>query len=136
MRRPRSNSGDRLGRLGGEVLAARRERRARALFEVGEALEGRFEPRALRFVLGDRHRQRPAAAIERAGSVTNLLVEEEERGAVGNLLFGGRNAAADQGRQGLEHEGLRGMNIVHERMLYTYFEQRSSIILNGVHKEG
>ena len=110
----RLHHGDRLGGLGGKLLAAAVEGCDGALLEVGDAGERRLQALSLRLVLRDRDRERALGALDPAGRVADLLVEDQQGAAVGELLLGAESRAADQGEYRLEH-----------RSLHCYRERRS-----------
>jgi len=79
---------NRLRGLAGEVVPAAAERRHRALLEVGDALERRLQAFALGLVLRNGERQRPLAMIDRRRGVADLLGQDQERAAIGELFLG------------------------------------------------
>ena len=56
-----------------------------------------FEPLALGLVLGDGDRQRPLAALDRRRRIADLLVQDEQRVTVGQLLLGRRGSDRGSG---------------------------------------
>ena len=78
---------DRLGRFAREIVAAIGERRGRPLLQVGDALERRLEALAFRLVLRDRDRERALGAFGRGSSIADLLVENEQSVAVGEIFL-------------------------------------------------
>ena len=90
------------------------ERRDRAFLEVGDAGERRLQALSLRLVLRDRDRERALGALDAGRRIADLLVEDQQRAAVGEFLLGAKRRAADQCHNGLEHGRLRAMNNVHD----------------------
>ena len=68
------------------------ERRGRALLEVGDARERRLQPPAFGLVLRDRDRERPLGALGGGRRVADLLVEDQQRAAVGEVFLGAEAA--------------------------------------------
>ena len=77
--------------------------------------ERRLQALSLRLVLRDRHRERALGALDAGRRVADLLVEDQQRAAIRELLLGAERRAAEQGHYCLEHRCLHCyVNIVHD----------------------
>ena len=94
---------DRLGRLAGEIIAARREGGHGAGFEILRAHLDLRQPARLRGVPGHGRSQHPPAPLQVGSGLANLLIEDEEGVAVVGLLAGLGGGAAGKCSQQRQH---------------------------------
>ena len=90
-----------------EVVAAGLDRGNGPRFEVVDPGAGRVQPLALLALLCDGDRHRFLGSVERTGRVAHLLIEDQQRVLIGDLLGDRDGASAHERDQGLEHPCLR-----------------------------
>ena len=94
---------DRLRRLACEVVATAFDCGNSTGLQVLDPVPGAVEPLPLLNLLGDGDRERPLGPVERSGSIAHLLIEDQQRVLIGDLLGDRHGAAANQRDQSLEH---------------------------------
>src|SRR5262249_3278979 len=109
---------NRLGGFADEVLASSPQCSQRARFKLAGARHNRLQTPAFRLVLGKRERQRAPCAIGCGRGVADLLIEDQKRIPIGEILFGRCGCPPHQCPNRLEH------------CVFSRYEQRSQTMAN------
>ena len=110
--------GDRFRPLAGSRLVAGSQGGTDADFEIRDPGFDTGDAGALLAVLSDGDGQRAPGPLEGGRGIPNLLVEDDQGIAVGDLLASCGNLTAEEGNERLEHWRTSAMNIVHDCGVY------------------